>query len=63
MEVVNINEMKAIKGGAKYSVSCPYCGEIFSTTYWPLLVSQATAKVVCEGKLHNHILEEHYDNI
>ena len=55
--------MQNVNAGATYSTSCPYCGQTFSTTYWPLLVSQATAKVICEGKLHNHIIEVHYDII
>lgn len=63
MEVLSKKEMQGINAGATYSVTCPYCGDTFSTTYWPLLVSQATAKVICEGKLHNHIIEVHYDNL
>lgn len=63
MELTSRNEMESISAGAKYTATCSYCGATFETTYWPLLVSQATAKVICEGKLHNHIIEVHYDII
>lgn len=63
METVSRKEMQSISAGATYSASCPYCGKTFKTTYWPLLVSKATAKVICEGKLHNHIIDVHYGNL
>ena len=40
-----------------------YCGKIFKATYWPFLISKASAKVACEGKLHNHIINSHYGNL
>lgn len=61
MQLVCESEMQSIVAGAKYTATCSYCGRKFITTYWPLLISKATAKVICEGKLHNHILEVHYD--
>ena len=42
---------------------CNYCGKIFKATYWPFLISKASAKVACEGKLHNHIINSHYGNL
>ena len=42
---------------------CNYCGKIFKATYWPFLISNASAKVACEGKLHNHIINSHYGNL
>lgn len=48
---------------AAYSAKCNYCGKIFKATYWPFLISKASAKVACEGKLHNHIINSHYGNL
>lgn len=40
-----------------------YCGKIFKAMYEPFLISKASAKVACEGKLHNHIINSHYGNL
>lgn len=39
------------------------CGKIFKAMYEPFLISKASAKVACEGKLHNHIINSHYGNL
>lgn len=58
--VINKQELKNVIGGATYTAKCPYCPQTYSTTYWPLLTSLNTAKVICESKLQNHINLEHY---
>ena len=56
-------EARTVFAGATYEATCPYCGMVFGTTYWPLLISEAVAKILCEGRLRNHIIEVHYDNL
>lgn len=63
MEILTMEEMQDINGGATYSTKCSYCGKTFKASYWPLLISKATAKPICEGKLHNHIINKHYGNL
>lgn len=48
-------------GGGTYRVDCPFgCGAHKEAFYLPLAMSLATAKVVCEGWLRNHMIAEHY---
>lgn len=63
MRRLNEKEMKKIGAGATYTVKCSYCGRKFQTSYWPFLTSKATAKTICEGKLHNHIINDHYGKL
>ena len=54
MKRLSLKDTQEINAGATYSAKCNYCGKIFKATYWPFLISKASAKVACEGKLHNH---------
>lgn len=63
MEILTMEEMQDINGGATYTAKCSYCNRKFSAIYSPLLISKATAKTICEGKLHNHIINAHYGNL
>lgn len=60
---MNEKEMQDINGGATYTATCSHCGMTFGASYLPMLLSQAMAKVLCEGRLRNHITEVHYDII
>ena len=60
---LSLKDTQEINAGATYSAKCNYCGKIFKATYWPFLISKASAKVACEGKLHNHIINSHYGNL
>lgn len=62
-EKIKFKDTQEINAGATYSAKCNYCGKIFKATYWPFLISNASAKVACEGKLHNHIINSHYGNL
>lgn len=63
MKRLSLKDTQEINAGATYSAKCNYCGKIFKATYWPFLISKASAKVACEGKLHNHIINSHYGNL
>ena len=63
MKRLSLKDTQEINAGATYSAKCNYCGKLFKATYWPFLISKASAKVACEGKLHNHIINSHYGNL
>lgn len=63
MKRLSLKDTQEINAGATYSAKCNYCGKIFKATCWPFLISKASAKVACEGKLHNHIINSHYGNL
>ena len=50
MKRLSLKDTQEINAGATYSAKCNYCGK-------------ASAKVACEGKLHNHIINSHYGNL
>lgn len=61
MEVLGKEAIQEINGGGTYRVDCPFgCGAHKEAFYLPLAMSLATAKVVCEGWLRNHMIAEHY---
>ena len=66
MKEVNVEEMKQIvAGGGTYKASCTMCNQYYTASYTGAYggLSWSTAKVLCEGKLRNHVIEVHYANL
>lgn len=66
MKTMNTMEMKDVYAGSgTYVATCTMCPQQYSTSYIGVYggLSWSTAKVLCEGKLRNHMIEVHYADL
>lgn len=66
MKRMSTEEMEqTYAGGGTYKASCTLCSTYYTAAYTGAYggLSWSTAKVLCEGKLKNHMIEVHYADL
>lgn len=61
MKSMSVEEMKLISAGGTYTLNCeqPGCNYSVSTTYVDPLLSYAVAKMLCEQRMKEHMMNVH----